>query len=156
MLLPKEERQQQEEQEEGGTSSRKFIKGDVIDIANLFAPRERTKVKKLLHYLLKHQPFEITDRGMMVFPPQDTDPLEANRVFAAQSSLREMIQYMLNSSRTKSKNIEELKQPIDYDLFLSKIMIGIIVGFEGRKRQLPLLSRIITEIAINLRRINNG
>ena len=58
---------------------------------------------------------------MMVFPPRDTDPLEANRVFAAQSSLREMIQYMLNSSRTKSKNIEELKQPIDYDLFLSKI-----------------------------------
>ena len=136
MLLPKEERKQQEEGAStssiSSSSSRKFVKDDVFDIANLFAPRERAKVRKLLHYLLKYQPFEITDRGMMVFP-RDTDPLAATAAFAAQSSLREMIQYMLNR-RTKSKNIEELKQPIDYDLFLSKIGDKNNVGFKGRKK----------------------
>lgn len=97
-------------------NGRKFTNKDISRISNLFAPDHRKKVKKIIRYLLKTQPFQIASGDFLMFG--EANPAMATSALGEQTSLIELIKFLIES-RTEKQT--DLKEPIDYELFLSAI-----------------------------------
>ena len=86
-------------------------KNDIVRVTNLFAPKYRTKIKKLMRYLQLRKPFQISTSDMV-----NWNVLESTDA-SLQTSLKELIQHLIDT-RLENKNNA---QPIDFEKFLIKI-----------------------------------
>ena len=86
-------------------------KNDIVRVTNLFAPKYRTKIKKLMKYLQLRKPFQISTSDMV-----NWNVLESTDA-SLQTSLKELIQHLIDT-RLENKNNA---QPIDFEKFLLKI-----------------------------------